>query len=115
MIDIFLLVFGFAIFVLLQAAFINGMYDFMKGYMDSGKAHGNLGYLLFHEFIEKHDDKVWAKPIFSCVKCMSSFWGAVTFFPPVIMLFGFHWNELIIFFYDVIILVFLNFFLFKKT
>ncbi len=114
MIDKFLLVAGFGIFILLQAIFINGVHDFFKGYMDSGKAHGNFGYLLFHKFIEKHDKQVWAKPLWSCIKCQSSVWGALSFWPIVIYFFGFHWIEIFIFVYDVFILTSLNYWWYKQ-
>lgn len=115
MIDKFLLVAGFGLFCFLQAAFVNGVFDLFKGYMDNGKPHGNLGYLLFHKFIDKHDKKNWAKPLFTCPKCMSSVYGALTFWPVVIKMFGFDYFEIIIFFYNIIILVYLNFYLYKKV
>jgi hypothetical protein len=54
------------------------------------------------------------KPIIECVKCMASFWGALTYWPVVTSVFGFHYWELPVFAFDVIILVYLNFYYHKQ-
>lgn len=64
----------------------------------------------------KHPFFIWAyKPMFSCVRCMSSFWGAVTFFPFVIWIFGFQFWQIGMYAFDVLILCTLNWLIYKKT
>jgi len=117
--DILLYLIGFGIFVFLQALFINGVYELMRGKcvndLNTGlKCDGNLGYKIFGKWIEKSKDKWYSNPIYSCVKCMASLWGAITFFPTVIYLFGFHWIEIPIWAFNSIILITVNYWIFKK-
>lgn len=110
----------FSIFIVLQALTINGINTCFKGTKVIDDASGKVSYdgMIFYmiapKFFEKYRHSTWAKPIFSCIKCMASFWGAITFWPLVIYLFGWHWVELLIFVFDVFILTFLNFYLYKK-
>lgn len=46
---------------------------------------------------------------------MASFWGAVTYWPAVIYLFGFNLVEIPVFIFDVFILVTTNWIIYKKT
>lgn len=109
----------FAIFVVLQSLAINGIYELFRGAcvndIDKGKVcGGNLFYMIAPNFFEKNKNKEWSKPLYTCIKCMASFWGAVTFFPVAIYLFGFHWEQIFIWMFDAFILVALNYFIYKQ-
>ena len=56
----------------------------------------------------------WSKPVVGCVKCGSSFWGAMTYWPVVLWVFGFEWWQVPVFVTDVFVLVFLSWYLFKR-
>lgn len=110
---------GFCVFMVLQALFINGMHELMKGgcikEMEKGrKCSGMLFYELNPEFFERNKNKWWSRPAFSCIKCMSSVWSAITFWPVVIYIFRFHWVEIPVWCFDSICLVYLNYFFYKK-
>lgn len=111
---------GFCLFVVLQAFAINGVHESMKGSAIKDDLNhkinyqGNILYMLAPWFFEKYKYRYWAKPIFSCIRCMSSVYGALTYWPVVVILFGFNWVELLIFVWDVFILVSLNYLVYKK-
>jgi hypothetical protein len=65
-------------------------------------------------FFERNKVKWWSSPLYSCIKCMSSVWGAITFWPIVVYLFRFHWIQIGIFLFDVPILCSLNYYIYKK-
>jgi hypothetical protein len=116
----FFLLASVLLFILLQAMVINGAFEAFRGKclndIEKGRiCDGNIFYKLNPEFFERNKDKTWAKPFFGCVKCMASVWGAITFWPTAILLFGFHWEQFGIFVMDVFALVFVNFYLFKKV
>jgi len=101
------------LFIIIQAWFINGVHISFKGYKQNDILHGNIFYLMFaHKW---SGEEWWQKPLYSCVKCMASLWGALTFWPFVLYVYGFHWVELPIFVADVFALAFLNFFFYKLT
>ena len=100
--------FGFMIFVILQSFFINGVhYSFSKG---------NVFYLMNPIFFEKHKEKRtwWSLPIWLCIRCMASVWGLATFWPVAIGYFGFNVVEIPICIFDVVVLVSLNWIVYKK-
>jgi hypothetical protein len=72
-----------------------------------------------YQFIKEYEDykytKWLRKPIIQCIKCMSSFWGALTFWPVVLFLFGFNWLEIPVFFADMFSLTYLNWVLYLKA
>lgn len=110
---------AFSIFVFLQALFINGVHESCKGTctedFQKGKIYsGNIIYMLNPEWFERNKYKIWAKPIYTCVRCMSSVIGALIFWPVVIFIYGFHWFEIIVYVYNVFILVTLNWWVYKK-
>lgn len=110
---------SFSIFVVLQALAINGVFELCRGgcvndLKEGRKCSGNLFYMIAPEFFEKNKNKSWAAPLFGCVRCMSSFWSLITFFPTVIYFYGFHWEEIFIWAFDAFILVSLNFYVYKK-
>lgn len=75
--------------------------------------------MILHSIRKWAEDKIriqWViKPTMSCVRCMASFWGAVTFWPIIIFLFEFSLYQIFVFIADVFILVYLNFIYYKKA
>lgn len=72
--------------------------------------------ITFYKFDEKYVYSKWLrKPIIQCIKCMSSFWGILTFWPVVLFLFGFNWLEIPVFFADMFSLTYINWILYKKA
>lgn len=105
--------------MLLQAIFINGVHELFKGGcitdISSGKkCSGNLFYSINPSFFEKYKNTNWSKPLWSCIKCQSSIWSIITFWPVVIYLFGFHIWEIPVWIFDSCSLVFLNYYWYKK-
>jgi hypothetical protein len=95
----------FLLFAFIQALFINGLKDSFSKDMIFDKPA---------EWISKKLGPWWSKPIVGCIKCMSSFWGGVTFWPTVLLLYGFQFWQLPVYVADVFILVYLNWFLYKR-
>ena len=102
----------FLIFVLLQSWFINGLHNAFKGKIVDGVIEGEILFkLVVYRF---YYSTAWWKPaVFTCVKCMASFWGAITFWSAVLIGYGFHWQELPLFLFDVCIISYLNYFFYK--
>lgn len=103
----------FFVLAFIQALVINGIYTCFQGQYKDGKYTGNIFYLINPDFFEKHKQDRWVKPLWGCVKCMASFWGAITFFSFVIPVYGFRFEELFIFIADAFCLVSLNFYIYK--
>ncbi len=103
------------LFLIMQAWIVNGVHIAFKGYIDreTGVPHGNIFYLMFA--YKWTGEEWWQKPLYSCVKCMASFWGAATFWPVILYIFKFNWVEIPIFVADVFALAFLNWFFYKMT
>lgn len=106
------------IFVLLQALMINGIYscfqggctnDLTKGLICSG----NIFYKIAPKFFEKTRGKAWTMPLWGCVKCMSSFWGTLSFWFFVLYVYGFAPIEIGAWIMDVFVLVSLNWIIYK--
>lgn len=119
-IDILFMI-GFIVMSLLQAIIINGVHESLQGAAlkdDLSKKttyQGNILYMIAPRFIEKYKYRYWSKPLYSCIKCMSSIHGALTYWPLVIYLFGFKWEEIPVYLADVFALVFLNYYFYKKV
>lgn len=97
---------SFFVFAVLQAIFINGV----KASMEEG-----MILFKFSKFFEKIiKSEYWRKPFISCIKCMSSVYGAITFWPTVTLVYGWHWEEIPIFIADVFILIILNWWIYKR-
>jgi hypothetical protein len=95
----------FFLFVVLQSLFINGVFESMREEMIFNS---------FKKWLVKKD--FWfGKALGLCVKCMGSAYGAITFWPYVLLRYGYDWREWLVFVFDVFILVFLNEFIFKKA
>jgi len=97
---------GFLLFAAIQSLIINGIKEAMgKGMILSG----------FSNFIERTvKSEYWRKPLNGCIKCLASTGGGITFWPFVLLVFGWHWEELLIFVADVFTLVTLNWYIYKK-
>src|SRR5271170_5759462 len=99
--DIVLYLIGFSIFVVLQALAINGVKEGLSGSAIkddlSGKVsyQGNILYMLAPKFLEKHKYKYWSKNLWTCIKCMASAYGALTYWPVILFVFGFNWVEVL--------------------
>lgn len=97
----------FLLFTVLQAMFCNGL----KGAMEKGDILEKPA-----NFILKAAGPFWSKPIVGCIKCMASFWGGiVTYTPTVLIVYGFQIWQVPVFFVDIIIVSFLNWFIYKRT
>jgi hypothetical protein len=110
---------GGLVFMFIQSLFINGMYELFQGKcvqdMNKGRiCDGNLMYKISPEFFERNKNKVWFRPLGSCVKCMSSLYSILTFWPLVLYVFGFHWIEIYAWVLDSVALISLNYWVFKK-
>lgn len=117
--EVILYLVGFAIFCVLQAFAINGIFELFRGgcvndIKNGRKCSGNFFYMFAPEFFERNKNKRWSNPFFSCVKCMASIWSLITFMPLVIYLFGFHLIQIPIWAFDAFILVSLNYLIYKK-
>lgn len=95
---------GFILMALVQSVFINGIKESMK--------ENNI--LHFYDKWIRTLPSELGKPMGVCIKCASSFWGGVTYWPFVLIVFGFHWQEILVFVMDVGVLVYLNLFFYKK-
>lgn len=96
----------FVIFVCLQSIAINGIFESFK--------KGNVLYEIAPGFFERNKNKFWSKPLFSCIMCMSSVYGGITFWGTVLFFIGFDYREIFVFVFDVFILVYVNLFFYKK-
>lgn len=119
MTDILILLLCFVVFAIVQALFINGVHECFRGKKivdEAGKVEyeGMIFYMMAPKFFEKHRHKQWSRPLWGCVKCQSSVWGALTYWPTVIYLFEFQWEQIFIFIIDVFMLVYLNAFFYKQ-
>jgi len=96
---------SFLIFTVLQSWFINGV-----------KEAFNEGFILHpvKKKLSKHIKEFWLRPFFGCIRCMASFYSAITFFPLTIYLFGFRWEEIPVYIFNVGILIYLNFYFYKR-
>lgn len=107
------------IFIILQGLFINSMYelfrgkcvnDLVKGY----QCQGNLFYSINPSFFEKHKESFWAKPLYTCPRCMASIHGTYTFWIAVLPIYGFSFYLIGVWIFDIVILVSVNWLIYKK-
>lgn len=99
------LLLSFFVFCVIQAMFINGV----KSCFEKEMIFNKLG-----EWLKSRLGEWWYKPIAGCSRCMSSIWGAVTFWPVFLIRFGFEWWQVPLFVANVFILVYLVYFLYKR-
>lgn len=92
------------IFVFLQGLVINGFQQSME---DGMILEG------YKKWLKKQ--KSWiGKPGGLCIKCLSSIGGTITFWPVVLFMYGWHPVELFVWVLDMLSLVVVNFWVFKK-
>lgn len=119
MTDVVGLILSFCLYLPVQALCINGIRELFTGGciddMNKGRrCSGNLFYSIAPKFLEKNKHKTWSKPLFSCVKCMSSVYGTIMYWIPVIWFFGFSWIEIFGWFVNMFCLVILNWIVYNK-
>lgn len=118
--DLFFYILSFCLFTVIQALAINGIHYCFKGESVkndlTGKIvySGNVFYSMAPKFFEKNKYKWWAKPLWKCVRCMASVYSIITFWPVIISIFGWHYEELFIWGLDAFVLVTLNWIIYKK-
>jgi hypothetical protein len=109
----------FAVFVVLQGIFINGVDQSFSGQcaedIQRGRVCNGLIFFPVALWMDKKIRQDWIKkPLYKCVRCMASVWGGVTYWPAVLMMYGWSWKEVPVFIFDVFILVIVNFYIYKK-
>lgn len=92
------------VFVLLQGLAINGVHRSM----DEGMI---LSW--YRNWLKKQRSWI-GKPMGLCIICMSSVGGTLTFWPTALYVFGWNPIEIFAWVFDMFILVYINFFLYKK-
>lgn len=109
-----------AIFMLIQSFAINGLhYAFKVEFVKEGNEMKIKMNILapVARWISLRKGKFWLfvrKPIYECIRCMASVWGIITFLPTVIYLFGVHLWILPLLIFDILVLVSLNWFIYKR-
>lgn len=99
------MMFEILIFVLFQGLAINGF----QLAMDEGMILNP-----YKKWLQKR--KQWVGKIGGlCIKCASSLGGSITFWPSALYVFGFKPIEIFAWIFDIFVLVYVNFFLYKKA
>lgn len=117
--DVFLYLMCFSIFVVLQSLALNGLFECFKGASikkDNGEHDyydGMIIYMMAPKFFEDNRKKFWAKT-YTCIKCISGWAGTLSFWVIVYPVFGFKWVEVIVNGFDILILISLNQYFYKK-
>lgn len=96
---------GFLLFVIVQALVINGIKASMDENMILEKPAG---------WIKKKLGATLSKPIVGCIRCFSSFYGGLMYWPTAIYLFGFNLWQVPVFIADAFILVTVSWYFYKK-
>ncbi len=96
---------SFFVYVILQSLFINGVKE------------------LFNEDMLLYKIRLWAdkktptflrKILYGCIRCMGGLYGVLTFMPVVVYIFGFRWEEIFVQIFDIGILIYLNYYFYKR-
>jgi hypothetical protein len=119
LVNILLEVILFSFFTILQSFAINGWHEACKGNctndINKGKiCNGNILYKIYPDFFDKNRNKTWALPIFGCIKCESSVIGGIIYWNTIIPLIGFHLFEIPLWMFNILILVTLNWKIYKN-
>lgn len=96
---------AFLLFAFTQSLFINGV----KNSMEEG-----MILEVFAKWAKKTLGEYWSKPVAGCIRCMASLYGAITYWPCVIIYFGVEWWQVPVFMCDVFVVVYINYFLYKR-
>ena len=118
-VDFLCWILAFTAFCIVQSFVINGVHYCFQGgcisEMNKGKiCKGNVFYKINPNFFEKNKGKWWTMPLWSCVRCMSSVHSIWTYWPVVLLLFGFEYWQLYVWVIDVFVLVSLNYMVYKR-
>ena len=83
-------------------------------WMQFHKVEGKEFYVLYKEEV-KYKFNSWVRKSvgMSCIKCAASFYSLITFIPTFIYIFGFRWEILPLFVFNIFSLVYINYFLYK--
>lgn len=112
----------FLLFILLQSLFINGLHYCFKFNIERNpdgsikKINGNILFPISY-WIGNKKGKFWdfiSKPIFECVRCMSSVYGTLSFWVFYLLAYDFYWQLFLLWLFDIVILVCLNWLIYKK-
>lgn len=109
----------FSLFVIIQALVINGIH-FCFSFSCTDDIHqgiickGNVFYKLAPKFFQANKGKTWTLPLYGCVRCMSSVWGTITYWPVAVYLFGFNGFEIFVWMVDILTLVSVTWVVYKK-
>jgi hypothetical protein len=68
-------------------------------------------YLLMKQYVRS---KWVRKPVLGCPKCMASYWSLITYWIPVLLIFGFDWWEVIVWGPNVVVVSYFAYWLYKK-
>lgn len=98
------MMFDLLIFVLFQGLAINGF----QQSMDEGMILNP-----YKKWLQKRRSWI-GKPMGLCVKCMASIGSTLTFWPAALYCYGWHPFELFVWVFDILILVTVNFWIYKK-
>ena len=91
---------------IIQSVFINGVYMCFEEGMILFPLKVRLKKVIKNEW--------YHKPLFSCVRCMASVYSFITYWPFVLYNFGFSLVELPVYVLNIGVLVYVNFFFYKK-
>lgn len=103
LVNILLFLVCLSVLCILQAIFINGV----KASMEEGMIFEKVG-----KWVTRLGS--WGKALGGCIRCMSSVFGAATYWPTIVYAFGFQTWEIPLFVADVFILVSLTWWFYKK-
>jgi hypothetical protein len=95
----------FLLFVICQGAFIVGLKSTFEEKMILEKPA---------KWIRETLGEYWSKPFVGCIRCMSSVYGFITYWPAVLYEYGFHFWQVPAFIFDVFVLVYVTWFLYRK-
>lgn len=70
--------------------------------------------VFYKEYKEYRLSKWWRLPTLGCIRCMSSYWSLVTFWLPLLIVFGFHWWMLLVWLANVPSVTFVNTFIAQR-
>ncbi len=110
---------AFILFLLIQGLMINGVHYCCQGAcvneINKGKVcNGNIFYKINPSFFERSKNKWWSFPIFSCVRCMSSLHGTLSYWPLALWVFGFNYWQIAVWVVDMFCLIGVNYWIYKK-
>lgn len=96
---------SFLIFCFLQSLMIVGL----KSCFEQGEIFEKVARLITYKL-----GPWWSRPVVGCVKCMSSLYGSITYWPVVLSVYGFEWWQVALWLPDLLIVLYFNWFLYKR-